>query len=214
MKICCKCKEEKKLEEFGLRSGKKNILSECKKCVAIRSNAHYWKNREEQNEKRKIRYQNNKEKTLKKCKEYYEENREIIRKKVREKEKTTETRKKELDRAKNYYKKNSGKVCKKNYEWKKRHPDQNMASQYVRWGLKLNVIHKPGECIVCKSKSKLQAHHADYSKPLEVEWVCHICHMHKHGKLLNVDIGSDYGTTSRYNTSSNKTESQKADCLF
>ena len=38
-----------------------------------------------------------------------------------------------------------------------------------------NVI-KPKLCSVCNKNKKLDAHHADYSRPLDVKWVCRYCH--------------------------------------
>ena len=37
-------------------------------------------------------------------------------------------------------------------------------------------IHKPLRCQECSRRRKLTAHHEDYSKPLEVEWLCYECH--------------------------------------
>lgn len=34
-------------------------------------------------------------------------------------------------------------------------------------------------CIYCGSTEKIQGHHKDYSKPLEVTWVCFQCHRQK-----------------------------------
>lgn len=39
-------------------------------------------------------------------------------------------------------------------------------------------LFKPKEC-AC-GKSPVQAHHTDYSKPLEVEWLCKDCHRSRH----------------------------------
>lgn len=39
------------------------------------------------------------------------------------------------------------------------------------------IVNKP--CEVC-SEVKTQAHHDDYSKPLEVRWLCKICHQKFH----------------------------------
>lgn len=36
--------------------------------------------------------------------------------------------------------------------------------------------HKCERCGVHSSKRRLEKHHADYTKPLEVEWLCTICH--------------------------------------
>lgn len=42
-------------------------------------------------------------------------------------------------------------------------------------------------CEVCKSSAKTQAHHVDYGKPLEVIWMCSICHgiAHREDHPLN-----------------------------
>ncbi len=39
-------------------------------------------------------------------------------------------------------------------------------------------------CIVCGDK-KSDAHHPDYSKPLEVMWLCRLHHKAEHSRLLN-----------------------------
>ncbi len=50
---------------------------------------------------------------------------------------------------------------------------------------KLNQAVKRGEiarlpCHVCGSTVCIQAHHHDYSKPFDVEWMCSICHGKEH----------------------------------
>ncbi len=43
------------------------------------------------------------------------------------------------------------------------------------------------KCEICKTEQgKMEAHHDDYNKPLEVRWFCKICHRQKHGKLLDI----------------------------
>jgi hypothetical protein len=39
---------------------------------------------------------------------------------------------------------------------------------------------RPRNCSVCHKPCKPQAHHFDYSKPLEVVWVCKACHTEFH----------------------------------
>lgn len=41
------------------------------------------------------------------------------------------------------------------------------------------IISKPQICSMCGRKIKLTAHHKDYMKPLEVEWLCYECHGNK-----------------------------------
>ena len=50
--------------------------------------------------------------------------------------------------------------------------------------LKSRKIIKPEYCQQCNEKKRLTGHHADYSKPLEVEWLCYECHASRHSKVL------------------------------
>lgn len=43
-------------------------------------------------------------------------------------------------------------------------------------------IKRPDFCQSCGAKGKIHAHHADYSKPLDVEWLCAECHGKRHRK--------------------------------
>ena len=49
-----------------------------------------------------------------------------------------------------------------------------------------------GPCLLCGTTVRVQAHHEDYAKPLEVEWLCFKCHReHRHGQVVsNPDGGS------------------------
>ncbi len=46
-------------------------------------------------------------------------------------------------------------------------------------------IVKPLLCSVCNKEKKLHGHHDDYSKPLDVEWMCSTCHKAFHKDLDN-----------------------------
>ena len=53
----------------------------------------------------------------------------------------------------------------------------------VRAALKSGELVRPDSCSRCgrsgvasDGRSIIQAHHHDYSKPLEVEWICSACH--------------------------------------
>lgn len=69
--------------------------------------------------------------------------------------------------------------------WRRTHPltpaqrfkdnARSYAGVYERRGKLL----KPGKCGRCGGPEP-QKHHADYTKPLEVEWVCRPCHLAIH----------------------------------
>lgn len=46
--------------------------------------------------------------------------------------------------------------------------------------IKSGVIVKPDICSCCGITGKLSAHHDDYNKPLEVRWLCSLCHRRHH----------------------------------
>ena len=51
----------------------------------------------------------------------------------------------------------------------------------VRAALKRGDLIRPNICSDCGATSpSLHGHHADYSKPLEVEWLCASCHVTRH----------------------------------
>jgi hypothetical protein len=69
---------------------------------------------------------------------------------------------------------------------RERHPDKakarNALSNAVRDG---RLIRLP--CKHC-GEVKTEAHHTDYSKPLDVEWLCFKCHrVHGHGQVVISD---------------------------
>lgn len=41
------------------------------------------------------------------------------------------------------------------------------------------LVRQP--CARCGATSDVQAHHHDYSKPLDIEWLCRTCHFAEHG---------------------------------
>lgn len=51
-----------------------------------------------------------------------------------------------------------------------------MARNKVNKAVRDKKITKPKNCVVCFEEKKLQAHHEDYSKPLDVMWLCLECH--------------------------------------
>jgi hypothetical protein len=54
------------------------------------------------------------------------------------------------------------------------------ARSAARAAKKSKRLISPSECYDCGEKTELQMHHGDYSKPLEVTWLCPKCHYKVH----------------------------------
>lgn len=65
--------------------------------------------------------------------------------------------------------------------WRERHPDRYRAHNVLWNELKYGRM-KPEPCGRCGAE-KAHAHHHDYSKPLEVTWLCPGCHAAEHKKM-------------------------------
>lgn len=62
-------------------------------------------------------------------------------------------------------------------------PRSNAEARYrFRCALIAGRIKRADACERCGQEGHVQGHHFDYSKPLEVEWLCRSCHMTEHGK--------------------------------
>jgi hypothetical protein len=59
--------------------------------------------------------------------------------------------------------------------YRQRHPERYAARTAVSNALRDGRLTR-GACKGCGTKTRVQAHHNDYSKPLDVEWLCFKCH--------------------------------------
>jgi hypothetical protein len=59
-------------------------------------------------------------------------------------------------------------------------PEKPRAREAVRSALRKGQIVRPSRCQHCNQECKPQAHHEDYSKPLDVVWLCVSCHTQIH----------------------------------
>lgn len=62
----------------------------------------------------------------------------------------------------------------------KRNPIAYAARYILNNAVRLGKIQKPLNCSRCAMIIKLHAHHHDYTKPLEVVWLCTKCHGKEH----------------------------------
>lgn len=54
------------------------------------------------------------------------------------------------------------------------------ARREVKMALTVGKLCRPNNCEKCQSGLRLNAHHDDYSKPLDVRWLCTSCHYRVH----------------------------------
>lgn len=66
---------------------------------------------------------------------------------------------------------------------KNKDPQYMSAHNAVTRAVKSGTLVRPSVCSRCPATERIQGHHDDYSKPLEVMWLCPICHAARHKEL-------------------------------
>ncbi len=57
-----------------------------------------------------------------------------------------------------------------------RHPERQAARILLNCAVRAGKIVRPERCSRCGELKKVDGHHKDYSRPLEVVWLCRQCH--------------------------------------
>ena len=70
--------------------------------------------------------------------------------------------------------------------YQKRYPMKYAAHVITANAIRDGKLTKAKKCSVCDSSKKIEGHHDDYTKPLEVRWLCEKCHKewHRHNKPI------------------------------
>ena len=72
-------------------------------------------------------------------------------------------------------------------EWRNRNPSKAKAMAKISYNIRIGALTRQ-PCEKCKTTNNVHAHHDDYSKPLDVRWLCAQHHRDwhaKHGEALN-----------------------------
>jgi len=198
MKKCTKCKIIKPETEFYYERA-----AQCKECIREYNRERY--RQKHPTFKKQARHENMPSSyTI----EYYREYRRRQGKSVKSTERILLLRKlrenglrqcykckeiKTLEEFKKHGKKSKSKYsslckeCQRQYykEWYKKH-NRNRNKKAVKacslfnQYMKENNIQRPQFCSICGKEDNIRAHHPDYSKPLEIIWVCRQCHREIH----------------------------------
>jgi hypothetical protein len=65
--------------------------------------------------------------------------------------------------------------------YRQKYPERRKAYRKVWKAIKSGRLVRPAKCEHCRRQCRPQAHHEDYSKPLDVQWWCRRCHLKHHG---------------------------------
>jgi len=174
-KICPTCKHWKAFSEYyenlRMRDG---LSSECKDCKNAYSRQWYQDNKDQACAASRKWYSENRERALANVKAWRKANRlrcNALHEKWR---KANPEHYRELDR-----------VNKKKH--RARHPDRAYARNAVTQAIQSGELTpQPCEWPGCIVTTGTQSHHADYSKPLEVNWLCEPHHRELHRLGLSV----------------------------
>jgi len=179
LKKCPRCEIDKDISCFYKNVQRKDGLDlYCKDCIKKKQAKYYLKNTKKERDRKKKYIENNREKHLKYHRQYREDNKDAInegRKKY-----CADNADKVSERGRRYRKNNKEKVHAKvtNYAKKNRH--KLRAKGKLNYHLSVGNVKRPIACQKCGEEKKLDAHHSDYDKPLDVIWLCRRCHMERH----------------------------------
>ncbi len=156
-RVCTTCKIEKPFEEFGnSKKGKWGKREICKDCKRIKDREYGRKNPDKMTAKHSRWVKKNKPHLRDYNRERYAENPGIFK-----------------ERSIAYRKRTENKTIKK---YKDKYPLKKKAHLYVELAVFYGDLIRPENCSKCGIACKAQGHHHDYSKPLDVMWLCTKCH--------------------------------------
>lgn len=99
---------------------------------------------------------------------------------------------------KSWYKKNGRKRA-ENYgdvidKWAEENTEKVHAANMLQSAVASGKVIKPTKCCVCGNEGRVNGHHEDYNKPLEVVWLCNSCHKRVHNGSLKLELNSGKDT--------------------
>lgn len=68
-------------------------------------------------------------------------------------------------------------------DWAARNRHKRKAQWTVGNAVKRGLVANGASCERCGATELLHAHHEDYTKPLEINWLCRVCHGKRHKEI-------------------------------
>lgn len=183
MKRCSKCKVEKEETEFWARNDRPGkFSSQCRECA----NARRSLRKELNNETHRKWYAKNNKKVIESVCKYAKENREKVNERHRKwwaenGYRYTEIRKERFEKRTEEQKERK---IQYDIQYRKiycsNNPEKEKARRMLSYYIKHGYMERPTICSKCGENKFIEAHHEDYSKPLDVIWLCKGCHVKLH----------------------------------
>jgi hypothetical protein len=178
MRICKECGIEKNESEFFKH--RNSFQGKCKLCrreqikKLEKNNPEKYKKKERERNlirnatnERKLWREKNREKNEKnialQCRKYRTENKENL-----------------YEKAKLWREKNKEKYCQSIKRHHEQNPHKRRARQRLFYHIKKGNMTRPNFCSKCNKECIPEAHHEDYTKALDVKWLCRSCHGYEH----------------------------------
>lgn len=67
------------------------------------------------------------------------------------------------------------------HKWRQNNPKQTWAHQCLRSAIKRGLVIQAA-CESCGDPNS-EAHHPDYDRPMDVQWLCRACHKAEHRRM-------------------------------
>lgn len=201
-KQCKQCGEVKPVEHFYRHPDTcDGRLNQCKECKKSYEREKRRADVEAARERQRAAYQRNKTRILQKQRQYAQQNRERIRtwkKEYYEENKAkisayhqqwySDNREQVSQRVLDYQKTPEGKAVRRRAEkrYKDKYPEKARAHRAVSNAIRDGKLVRE-DCEICGSEA--EAHHEDYSQPLDVRWMCFRHHREiAHGHVVMRDM--------------------------
>jgi hypothetical protein len=169
MRACIKCEELKELSMFPRYKNRRKewaYTNVCKACTKIHyKDKHYNEHRDACLERSRKQKEENRDGYLDYLRNYYQENKEKLRENNKLYQKNNRDKANERSRA---------------YRITEEGNMKEKARSRVQTALRNGTLIRPSICECCNQELFVEAHHEDYSKPLEVNWLCKDCHWGRH----------------------------------
>lgn len=176
-KTCTHCKEVKPVEAFSKRkSSRDGLQSWCKECLNARVKRWGQANPDHKAALSRRWEQENRSRVRERRRDWVKRNPDYMRKYLA-----------------NWHKKNPGKIREYLDRSEARYPERVVARNALNKAIRKGEVTKPRACECCRKEAsgrELHAHHEDYSKALQVEWLCRGCHNALHAALRDAEATS------------------------